>query len=366
MNSFFPRLDGSLRTLRARLRRRFSPGRALRRRTGLLRLGEAAASEWLVARELCMFLSVNAAEVPARRRRNYLATTVRRQAPFAEAGFHAEWVGSRAMVWAWAAGGMLDVEGHAGRAPRRLLPESLFRGEARNGGSELVAMDEGCEGRVWRDGLLVASQWWPAPPGHRAWSDFLRGAGLALAPDVPMVQDAPLRAQPWTAHRAPAWTDVAARHRGTAMAVASGVLALVLAFPLGGALRLIGQTMRVERAIAAEAPGVQKILDAREQADAHLRAIDALLALRPPATQIQLLDAVGRAMPQPEWALLEWRMGDAGSLEVVARMPNADPKALVQAWESSGRFRDVAVDIGRARDEVSIRATIHGAPEPSK
>jgi hypothetical protein len=55
-------------------------------------------------------------------------------------------------------------------------------------------------------------------------------------------------------------------------------------------------------------------------------------------------------------------MPDAETLQVTARMPSGDPRAIVAALENSKRFAEVTAEIGRQRDSVSIKAKVVRAP----
>ena len=94
-------------------------------------------------------------------------------------------------------------------------------------------------------------------------------------------------------------------------------------------------------------------------------AIEAQLASRPPAGQIQLLFEVDRLMGGG-WRLQEWRMPDPARLELVANKNNPDARAIVSAWEGSGRFKDVTSEIGRTPGEIKVSATIVRPPAGKK
>jgi hypothetical protein len=122
----------------------------------------------------------------------------------------------------------------------------------------------------------------------------------------------------------------------------------------------IGQ---VEGEIADQDEGLQRILAAREQAGRDAEAIEALLALRPPASQVELIADVAPLLPPAGgWELREWRMPDPTSLELDLRMPQADQAAIVAGWEASPRFSGVTVDVLQAADEIGIRARIEPIP----
>lgn len=332
----------------------------LRRSDGLLSLSQGGGGrEWVLARGLCAYTVLDAAAIPLAKRRGYADMAVKRWSPFADPGFHVEWAGPRAMVWAWSTGRIMAfAEDQPVALPRRMVPESLLRGQARVDGAEVIGLDEGVEGRIWRDHALVASMWWPQVPELEQWNLFIRGAGLPTVEAVPGVIGGGLNDSAWSRPASGAWSDVASRHRATLMAAGLGLALAAMMVPLAGSLRLLAEIAQTERAIASQDDSLQQILTARESAERDASEIEALLELRPPAGQLQLLATVIGVMPAGNWQLLEWRMPDANTLEIDLRMPRPDPRALVGAWEASGQFRDVSAELGRAPDEIGIRAGI--------
>lgn len=316
-----------------------------------------------MARAFCAYTLLDGAGIPPGRRNAFVTNAARRWSPVADPQFHVEWNGEHAMVWTWSTAAVLAPSREAGeRAPRRLMPESLHRGDARDVAEELVAMDEGVEGRVWRDGLLTATRWWPQAPDLREWNAFRRGAGLAVADAVPVLQSPPLAATGWARERGRAAVDLG-RHRALARPVAIGLALLMLCVPLGASLRLLGERARLEKAIGVQEGLVREILAAREAAERDAQVIDELLQTRPPAGHIRLLATLVRVLP-PSWQMLEWRMPDPSALEVTVRMANPDPRALVRLLEDTPVLDAVRVDLGARPDEFVLKATVV-APEAS-
>lgn len=348
------------------MQRRFSPTLHLRRSDGLQALATGGAGhEWIVARELCAYTVVQASQVPQGRRREFVATAVRRWSPFSDPQSHVEWVGDRAMVWAWSRARVLGDadEAPVQSQPRRLWPETLFRGEPHGAGEELVAMDHGFEGRVWRDYGLASSAWWPDIPSRAEWNAFLRGAGLPTMAAVPVPREAALAPAPWSARRPRDLGEMASHYRELLVAGAVGLVVAVLTTSLVAALALLVSIGQVEDEIAAQDEGLQRILAAREQAGRDAEAIESLLALRPPASQVELTADVAPLLPPGgNWTLREWRMPSPDALELDLHMPQADPAAIVEAWEASPRFSGVTVDLLREPDEIGIRARIERIP----
>lgn len=283
---------------------------------------------------------------------------VSRWSPFADVQSHVEWVGERAMVWAWSKSRALaGPDDTTLPVPRRTWPESLFRGQPRLDGEELVALDEGVEARAWRDGVMTASRWWPEPPDLPEWNEFRRGAGLPPASALPVQASYPLADRPWAAQQAIGLGEAFGHYRDYLAMGVIGIGAAVLAALLVGVLALQVSNWQLDKDIAEREQALEKIIDARDSAQQARAAIDARLTLRPPAGQVELLALVSGLM-RGGWQLVEWKMADAQTLEVTAKMVNADPSAIVSAWEASKRFTEVTAEIGRQPDTVVVKARI--------
>ena len=314
--------------------------------------------DWVLARGYCAYTVLDGAAVPQRKRKGYADMAIARWSPFADTQSHVEWQGDRAMVWAWSRARVLAGADEAVLAPpRRIWPESLFRGQPLDTGEELVALEEGVEGRAWRDGVLASSRWWPQSPDLPEWNDFRRGAGLPPVPVLPAADARPLAERAWTARRAEGLGETFGRYRDYLAMAAVGVAAAVLAALLVGVLALKVSIWQVDGSIAEREQALEKIITARDEAMRTRDAVDAALALRPPAGQLELMAKVAGLM-RGNWQLLEWKMPDAQTLELTARMANPDPRAIVAAWEGSKQFTGVTADIGRQGGTVVVKAKV--------
>ena len=284
---------------------------------------------------------------------------VARWAPFANPQSHVEWMGDRAMVWAWSRDRILDggADAEPLLAPRRVLPESLYRGQPQREGEELVAMDAGYEGRVWRGGILAATRWWPLPPMLADWNEFRRGAGLQPSQQVPEPLPYPLAERPWSAPQLRGFGEVVGQQRRLLLLIVTGLVAAAIGTLLVAAIALKVSIWQVDRDIQAREQALEKIIVARDRALAGQVSITKTLALRPPAGQVQLLYTVARIMRGP-WQLEEWKMPDADTLQLTVIMSTADPSAIVTAWEASGQFTDVTAEMGAQRNQVVVKARV--------
>lgn len=295
-----------------------------------------------------------------------MALAVRRAAPFPDPDFDVLWLRDHAAVWYWS---RERARTASGRSDIRCRAEALFRGDVPAGDIEQLlslevtpaegeAYAAGVEARVWRQGRLQASRWWPQLPDARAWETFARGAALDASHPMPELQASRLHARPLNAssQRREFGGQLSARLPMVAAAGATLVLAL-LAWQGASVARATWATHSINTQIAQLSARMEKIIAARERADAAQARIDGLLALHAPATQVRLLGEVTRLTPG-SWELMSWAQPSPERLEVTFKMPNADVAAIVAAWEASPLLQDVTPSTSARPDEVSLQATV--------
>ena len=348
-----------------RFGRGFSASRWLRADDGLQRLSEGAnGQEWILARGLCAFTVLDGAAVPPRKRRGFAQMAVARWAPFPDPQSHVEWSGDRAMVWAWSRARVMEgSDGASLPIPRSIRPESLFRGEPTAEGEQLVAMASGFEARVWRDGAMLASSWWPELPDLPEWNEFRRGAGLAPAPALPAPVHPPLAERAWSAAARAGLGEALGHYRAYGVAAAMGVACAFLAALLVGNAALRLSIWQLDRDIASREQALERIIDARDRALEGQRLVAAELSLRPNAGQVELMSLMNDRL-RGAWQLEEWKLVDAENLQISVRMNNPDPSAIIRSLEASGRFADVTADLARQANVVVVKARVLPAKAP--
>lgn len=356
-----------------RLRHRFSPRRIRLGHNGIQPLagGESDAVVCVVGRELCLFIEVNAEKVPTKQRPAFVATAVRRNAPFPDPDFGLNWEGGHACIWYWSRARVQDL---LGQPPSRIkyVPEALFVDQAHVDHVQLLALKEGVEGRVWKQARLVASRWWPASPELSAWSNFLRGAGIALdaGTGVPQPEAGTIAAAQWSASRASQGLLLpeVGPYLPRLLLASALALTLVLGWEAGSIARAQTDTWRARSAAQDMDDALRRILEARSHADTYRAEIDQLLALRQGVPQNRLLAEYARLATGKEWQIKLWQQPTPGRLEVTLAMKDPDPEALVSTWEASPLFKDVSTELSRQQNEVTIKAAIEqdaaNAPAP--
>lgn len=326
--------------------------------------GESESITCIVARELCLFLEVDAGRIPEKKRQAFVEMSVRRAAPFPDPGFGVAWNGNHASVWYWSQARLLDLLG--GQWPRRIkcVPEALHAGEPAEDAQQLLALGTGFEGRVWRQHRLVASRWWGAQPSLSEWQAFQRGAGLPPGP-LPEPEAAPLSSRPWNGNTRSRQLPLAGldQHLARIGLAAAGVFIVVLGAELGCMLRAGIDIYSARTAAQTLDEPLARILAAREHADALAAEIQELAPLRAPPPPTALLAEAARAMRGKDWQLKSWQQPVPDRVEVVLGMSRPDPEFLVSAWEASPLFRDVSTELSRQQNEITVRARVVAAAE---
>lgn len=326
--------------------------------------GGGGATLYLVGRELCLFLAVDATKVPAKERGAYLALAVRQAAPYEDPAHDCSWIGNQAAVWYWSRTRALERLGQAPRVRSRFSAEARHLGSIHDDAVELLALHTGFEGRLWRKRHLVASRWWQQLPSPAEWSTFLRGAGFAAATDVPSPDAASLTERPWGESARGRSSAAQLRLSGLQAFVpklSAGIAlgaAILFTWQIGSTLRALYDGQQAEAASRQMEESIGRILAARVAADDASAQIGALLRLREGTPQHRLLAEVARLTEGSTARVRLWQQPHPDRLEITLALASPNPEALVTTWEASPVFGDVTAELSHQPGEVVIRATI--------
>lgn len=324
---------------------------------------------YVVGRELCLFTSVDARKVPQKQRSAFVELAVRRAAPFDDPDHGFAWTApDQAAAWYWSRSRVAEVLGPQDSRRAGFLPEAIFTAAPRDyDTSELLELHHGFEGRIWRNGRLVASRWLPALPLDSEWQAFLRSAGVAATSGEPAPASvpAPIAQEAWGRRQERGGLGTrnfdALLPRAALLLGACALLALTL--ESGRLARAHLDRIRATAASEQMDAALRRILDARESADSTKASIDALLSLRPSRSQGELLAEVNRLMKDSDWNLRQWQQPVENQIEVAMTVPRANPEQLVSDWEASPMFSGVTIDVSGHDDEVAIMARIDASPD---
>ena len=333
----------------------------------------------MVARELCLFLHVDANAIPLRERAGFVQLAVRRAAPFADPQTDVVWFGGHAAVWYWSSARVMEL---AGALPKRARfhAEAAYRGSIHaddrlellqpadaDADAEQAQPGHGMEARLWRGGHLLASRWWPQAPSASAWQTFLRGVGLPLSTTpMPEPTAAGLNERSMGAS---AQADMLANQlqaQWPLLATAVGGLVLALfCWQLTGIAHAYAENSALEKRTAQLEQRLESVISAKNAVDQASDTIASLLALRPPASQTQLMAEIARITPAGDWHVIQWQLPSTETLEVTLKGSKLDSAAIVKAWEESRFLQDVTPTSSTA-GELTLRAKLTPLPEASR
>jgi hypothetical protein len=302
----------------------FSPGRSL--------LGEApghrqakgifGSQEWVVPRRDCQYRRQDFTNLPSAKRVAAARLAEKRFLPSPESRVHLAWQGGIAHYWIWA----VPPEGLARQF--RWTPETLLFPCPTGDGTRLLLLSYGVEGQLWRDGLLIASQWWPQSPTAIDWSNFQRAAGWSGDPVVPAPLSLEWMDQPW-AGGAGMSIDVALAER-----IAWYASAMLLLAALGWQLTSL---LRWEAAAKQEAVHLQEarvraapLMTERDRAEEAAARIQDLRDLEPRHSDYEWMARIAAALPHDS-QLGGW-VREPARLRVLVRSSETDPRRFIEAF----------------------------------
>ncbi len=309
--------------------------------------------EVVVPRAVCQHRRFAFPQLAADQRGPALRLAAERAAPQAGTRWFARWQGSTAQVWLVDPGTLDGIDPAA-----TLVSESgLRRPPATPETARLVAMREGVEGQVWRDGELLASRWWPVAPDTATWLHFLRSASQPIdGTPPPAVESLPLDTTPWgRADERFRWS--ATQMENAFWRLLGVIVGLVLGWQIvataAWSIAAHWQDAELEHLRRESMP----LIEAREQAEAAHDRMAAYIALTRSPVDHTLIGDVRRALPT-DARLLSWYR-DAGRLRVDLRSATDDPRVFVQAFRTHPQLATVVAnpgEPGRMQLEVDLDA----------
>ena len=319
---------------------------------------------WIIGRR---FLRHNLFEIaetlPEGKRRSALTLLVRKWSPFAATQFAVQWQGNKASVYAWDGTEVNDAIAAAGEDPGRVTPwpETFFRPPGFDAAG-LAEMSEGLEGQVWKQGLLVATRWWPEAPPAREWVMFLRGAGLDLTRDPaslrPAQSNSELLTAPWTSQNTPISNIWGLVQNSRVAAIAATIIAAPFFYFIAEAAVLSVGTLRAESAIAGMNGANQSLRADRSSALANLDAVSSYLSLEKFPPQFDLIAAATDLIKDKKVSIAEWGF-DSGNLDLVLQADHPlDAALFIEAFEKDDHFSGVSGTLGNQERELHLRMQV--------
>lgn len=331
-------------------------------RAVLRRGGPLGPTVEVAPRADCAYRRFEFGHLQRRQRAGAARLAIVRHEPVAGAPVRIAWTGGVAHAWWW-----LDPPAGLQAGRQSWVPETLLRPASREDAPRLLAMVRGFEGQYWQDGVLRASQWWPAVPGEDPWGRFLRACGAPPGP-APDPAALPLASRPWGDRaRIGGWSPDRVETLAWRGIAVLGVF--LLAWQLTGLVHWKAAAARAESRVEEFRTRASPLLDAREQAEAARAELERLARLQRGVDDQRLMVEVARRLPEGD-ALSAWQR-EGARLQFSVGTAATDPRIYVAALETMPGVLEVQAspDGGAMRVQAVLAAgdaadDNQGAPAP--
>ena len=322
-------------------------------RSGLRLVGPAtggrARLRVVVARSALRIKHLDLSNLPASEQLNAARLQALVWSPFDQTELRFLIQSGQALLMAWDARALADHAQAQGLSSERwtLVPEIMLCTPMPTQGVRLLQGIDGVEGQVWRNGMLLATRWWPELPSLALWHHFLRASGqaelLAEPGSVPEVIRPVWLRRPWAALRQPK-EDTGASARAERLLVAG--VALVALAATAGQLRQAWDQRQLGLAMQAErdslVAGVAPVLADRSQALALADSANRLAARLTAGDPLGVMGHLAAVLPR-EGVLLKELVVEGRDVRIVLEVSGSLSRAaLVSALQSRGAFSNVA------------------------
>jgi hypothetical protein len=313
----------------------------------------------LIAREACLYASVDLTAVPESARRRYLELQVRKRSPWDETGhFLSMTAKDKAMLWLW--------DGRWETSMREQLPSALAQVAALpeavmlpRGKTEtcLRACSRGYEFQAWDDGQLDIARWFAEKPVARELENCLRSAGrTALDTESDSLQ---WLSSPWS-ESVFDWRELMRNELGL-FTIAASVMLFALFLELG-MVAVTGIEISLARSrnqALQEELGDQ--LQFRLLAE-RLRTVNEQWGtVMTPYSQLEIVSEFTSRLDNNDYELVDWEYrGD--SLRVVLKQAELDSRDTVLRLAASELFADVRIEPGLREGESAISIVLAAGP----
>ena len=350
-----------IQSLRRSLSQMFWPTRAMlvddqvQRRPG----GRFGPLQLVIARRHCRHYCFDLSGLQRRDRNDRLSLLLDKESPWPRAGRFVTWQGHHAQAWIWPSDPIeraLQALDLAPDADITCLPESaLFAPPPSASSQRVLKLAEGCEGQVWRNGILQDSRWWPAEPSAAQWHALLRAQSLVPAPPPYPVTET----WQFQAFGKPDRSALNLERLPLVPVLQAGtvVLTIWLGAVAASWVEINGQLHQLQ----------ERNDTLTERAEAELAARETAINMRPLLqTQVDVLQQQGDIIALlahlrellPETAdleELEWRDSE---IRLRVRDEEADPRVYVQRLEAHKRFTNAFAEPGRESNLLQVTARV--------
>ena len=290
----------------------------------------------VIGREACIFACLDFRGIKKSLQKSSLELQLKQLAPFEQFETYFIWKNEHVMAWIWSSNKNTNTPPVN---TNKYIPETLLLGEQHHSKPEIIQVNKGYEARLWRDELLVGSQYWPSLPTIDEWNNFLRNHSMESQEKLPEILAYSLNDTPWYQ---PHIIEIILNKCKTinfSLLIAT-VFFTFLAYSYSGLVRINQKLVESENQYSIALSEANDIVTARNNAIQQLSIINQINNLSNWPSQIELLATCNHILHQLSATLIGWKFDD-GELHLVIKTNNSDPTVFISSFESSKLFNEV-------------------------
>jgi hypothetical protein len=355
-----------LQEQQSRLITRFSINQLLASNGKLQRLERSALNQqFLIGRDLCQYACIDLGNVQKSKRIQALVQKIKLLSFWGDPAFTVAWHGAVAQVWFWSASEvdtLLRSEGqNIGSLIHKpeFLSEVMFWGKPKEDGLYLYNANHGVDAQLWKQGLLVASHWFPSAPDASQMQRFARAQGMpGVASELQPLEPSFLE-KAWDGVTF-SFFDHLFDRRSQALIYIGAFSFLIASLQLTSVIRWYNETSLIKQQTEELSRSAEPLLAARSSArnaQQDVREIANLFGLPDP---LSIQQSVQRAFPGNLKVELHTWERNIDQIDMVVKGEISDTLSLVRAFEQAG-FDNVRVEPLPENKQYRIRLRIKTA-----
>ncbi len=326
--------------------------------------GKTGNDVWVVARSVCLCRYFDLSNLPQSRRKKAVEYDILRWNPFAESGYYVHLQSKGAYVWLWDKANTDQLIAASGITPSNIIPESILLGERRVGNDkpDIFALKtiSGYDARIWQNGELLASQYWPIEPTQNDWQTFLRDNQVQLEHDEAYerlpIHECEYSKRVWTETTVEGMTSVLRNGNRKMLALALLPFLCIWSWDVSCLWQASNQIEQLESDIQQKMVEIDTILSARTRSLAKLEEINQMQSVYASPRQMQLMATVVNNFTEGTH-LMEWHFS-VDKLQFAVETAERSPLEYVNVYRKLEGFHEVTANYHRGKKQIMVTLTL--------
>lgn len=301
----------------------------------------------IIGRHDCYYNCFPMHDAPAQERRGILELKIRQWQPVVDADFNRVWQGGAVQVWCWP-----KQLTEPGKTP--VVETRCYQQPDAADALRLLHCQQGVEGQIWRQQVLIASRWWRQTPTTTEWSNFQRSVGLIPGALPTTLQTLPLLVRPWGKNQQPQHEIVTPTTEARLWRAVLLIAVALLSWEGARVYRIQQEIASVKSQQHAVTQKIAPLLDARQQGLLAQQTIAQLTALAQSHKQLRLInDLSGKIDITGPTRLVSWEYRP-GTISIVLANPRLDHTGVMQALSQLPWAKDIGFDAETRTGSITL------------